>query len=219
MSTLSRAKSRRRTESALHRSFLKSLPKIMSVAGYAFRKHRFDEREERIAETVAWTWALFVRARRHGKDASEFPTALAKFAVKHVRNGRLFGQSRNSTELYTALSSSENRLCLVSLDELEPQTRAPWKEILVESRAFSPADAAAARMDVNAWLDSLTSRDRRLAERLATGEQTGRIAHAFGLTPGRISQLRDEFRRSWETFQSQGDFDRSGIFGFGLAVI
>jgi len=181
----------------------------MSVASYAFRKHRFVEREERIAQVVGWTWALFVRARRRGKNPSKFPTALAKFAVKYVRKGRLLGQSRNSKELYTALPTSENRLCLVSLDELEPQTRAPWKEILVESRGFSPADTAAARIDVNAWLNSLSRRDRRLAERLATGERTGRIARAFGLSPARISQLRDEFRRSWERFQNGGEAVRA----------
>ena len=118
-----------------------------------------------------------------------------------------------------SLSASAKHGRVVSLDELEPQMRTPWKEILVESRAFSPADAAAARIDVNAWLDSLSRRDRRLAERLATGERTGRIARTFGLTPARISQLRDEFRRSWERFQSEGDFDRNGISGARVAVI
>jgi hypothetical protein len=190
----------------------------MAVAGYAFRRHRFDEREERIAEAVAWTWALFVRVQRRGKNPSDFPTALAKFAIKYVRSGRLLGQSRNSKELYTARSTSENRVGLVSLDELEPQSRTPWKEILVESRAFSPADAAAARIDVNAWLNSLSRRDRRLAERLATGERTGRIARAFGLSPARISQLRDEFRRSWEQFHSQGADVKNGTSGVQLAV-
>jgi hypothetical protein len=211
MSTTFRTNSRRRADSALRRSFLRCLPQIMSVAGYAFRKHRFDEREERIAEAVAWTWALFVRVQRRGKNPNEFPTALAKFAVKYVRSGRLFGQSRNSKELYTALSKSENRLCLVCLDELEPQTRTPWKEILVESRAFSPADTAAARIDVNTWLNSLSSRDRRLAEKLATGERTGRMARALGLSPARISQLRNEFRRSWERFQNGEQAFRNGM--------
>jgi hypothetical protein len=211
MSTVLRTNSRRRGDSALRRSFLQCLPQIMAVAGYAFRRHRFDEREERIAEAVAWTWVLFVRVQRRGKNPKEFPTAVARFAVKYVRKGRLFGQSRNSKDLYTALSASENRRGgLVSLDEVDPHTCTPWKEILVESRAFSPADTAAARIDLNAWLDSLSRRDRRLAERLATGERTGRIARAFRLSPARISQLRNEFRRSWERFQNGGEVVRNG---------
>jgi len=202
MSKKLRTNSRRSGDSALCRSFLPCLPQIMSVASYAFRNYPLAEREEKIAESVAWTWVFFVRVRRRGKNPGEFPTALAKFAVKYVRSGRLLGQSRNSKELYTALSNS-NRVGLVSLDELEPRTRTPWKAILVESRAFSPADAAAARIDVNAWLNSLSRRDRRLAERLATGERTGCVARAFGLSAARISQMRDEFRRSWERFHNQ----------------
>ena len=218
MSTMLRTNSRRRGDSTLRRSFLQCLPQIMAVAGYAFRRHQCEEREERIAEAVAWTWALFVRVQRGGKNPGDFPTALAKFAVKYVRNGRLLGQSRNAKELYTALSTSENSLSLVSLDELEPRTRTPWKEILVESRAFSPADTACTRIDVNAWLNSLSRRDQRLAERLATGERTGRIARAFSLSPGRISQLRDEFRRSWERFQNGGEVVRNGTSQVRIAA-
>ncbi len=199
MSTMLRTSSGRSGDSALCRSFLRCLPQIVSVARYAFRKHPHSIREEQIAESVAWSWAFFVRVRRRGKNPSEFPTALAKFAVKHVRSGRLLGQSRNSTELCTALSSSR-RGGLVSLDELEPRTGTSWKAMLVDSRSFSPADAAAARMDVAAWLNSLSRRDRRLAERLATGERTGQVARAFGLSAARISQLRDKFRRSWKEF-------------------
>jgi hypothetical protein len=218
MSTMFRTNSRRRGDSALRRSFLQCLPQIMAVAGYAFRRHRFDEREERIAEAVAWTWVLFVRVQRRGKNPKEFPTAVAKFAVKYVRKGRLLGQSRNSKELYTALSASENRRSLVSLDELEPQTCTPWKEILVESRAFSPADTACTRIDMNAWLNSLSRRDRRLAERLATGERTGRIARAFGVSTARISQLRQEFRRSWQRFQNGGEVPRNSTSRVRIAA-
>jgi hypothetical protein len=218
MSTMLRTNSRRRGDSALRRSFLRCLPQIMAVAGYAFRRHQFVEREERIAEAVACTWALFVRVQRGGKNPGDFPTALAKFAVKYVRNGRLIGQSRNAKELYTAASASGTPVSLVSLDDLEPQTRTPWKEILVESRAFSPADTACTRIDVNAWLNSLSRRDRRLAERLATGERTGRIARAFGLSPARISQLRDEFRRSWERFQNGGEVVRNGTSRLRIAA-
>jgi hypothetical protein len=217
MSKTLRTNLRRSGDSALCRSFLRCLPQIMSVASFAFRKYPPAEREEKIAESIAWTWVFFVRVRRRGKNPGEFPTALAKFAVKYVLSGRLLGQSRNSKELYTTLSSS-NRVGLVSLDELEPRTRTPWKAILVESRAFSPADAAAARIDVNAWLNSLSRRDRRLAERLATGERTGHVARAFGLSAARISQLRDEFRRSWEKFHSQGADVEDRSSGLQLAM-
>jgi hypothetical protein len=216
MSALLRSDSKQLRNSALRRSFLKCLPKIMRVADYAFRHHRSVEREEHVAETVAWTWTLFVQAGRRGKDPSEFPTALAKFAVKHVRSGRCLGQPKNSKELYAACTPSERR-CLVSLDEVEPQSRTPWKEIIVESRAFSPADAAALRIDVDSWMNSLPRRDRRIAEKLARGERTGCVARAFRISPARISQLRDEFRRSWERFQNYEDCIKNRGSGMQLA--
>jgi hypothetical protein len=43
----------------------------------------------------------------------------------------------------------------------------------------------------------------RLARALALGEQTSVEAQHFGLTPGRISQLRTWFRAHWEQFQAE----------------
>jgi hypothetical protein len=45
--------------------------------------------------------------------------------------------------------------------------------------------------------------NRRVAEKLATGESTSAIARLFRLTPGRISQLRRELCDAWHTFQGE----------------
>ena len=52
---------------------------------------------------------------------------------------------------------------------------------------------AAFRLDFPAWLTTRTERDRRLAEDLMTGERTSDVSTKFGLTQGRISQLRRDF--------------------------
>ena len=41
-----------------------------------------------------------------------------------------------------------------------------------------------------------------LPEALALGEQTAAVARQFGVSPGRISQLRVDFRKNWEQFQA-----------------
>jgi hypothetical protein len=48
---------------------------------------------------------------------------------------------------------------------------------------------------------------RRIARALALGEQTKIVAQRFGLTAGRISQLRGWFRRHWERFQAETQLD------------
>ena len=61
--------------------------------------------------------------------------------------------------------------------------------------------SSAPRIDVAAWFRSLARKKRRTVQTLATGEATGTVARMFGLTAGRISQLRQEPAESWATFQ------------------
>jgi hypothetical protein len=78
-----------------------------------------------------------------------------------------------------------------------------WKEALIEDRKAGPAETAAARIDVAHWFRSLARKKRRIAQTLARGEGTGKVASMFGLTAGRISQLRGELAESWAEFQGE----------------
>jgi len=44
---------------------------------------------------------------------------------------------------------------------------------------------------------------RQIAKLLAKGETTGATARKFGLSAGRVSQLRGELERSWQVFQAE----------------
>ena len=46
-------------------------------------------------------------------------------------------------------------------------------------------------------------------EELAIGHSTGDVAKRFGLTPGRISQMRRELHQSWEEFHQGSPEDRT----------
>jgi hypothetical protein len=76
-----------------------------------------------------------------------------------------------------------------------------WKEVLVDDRRATPAAVAATRLDFTEWLRRLTARLRKIALALAAGETTSAAAKMFGVSPARISQIRDLLRRSWEEFQ------------------
>ncbi len=83
--------------------------------------------------------------------------------------------------------------------------------MVVEDRHATPADVAATRIDFDAWLRSMPPRQRAIAEVLATGEGTTLVARRFGLTAGRISQLRRKLHRSWCLLQ--GETDRDSALG------
>ncbi len=75
--------------------------------------------------------------------------------------------------------------------------------MVVEDRHATPADVAATKIDFEAWLGKLPRRQRAIAEVLATGEETGTVARLFGLTPGRVSQIRRKLHNAWCLFQGE----------------
>jgi hypothetical protein len=75
--------------------------------------------------------------------------------------------------------------------------------LVVANRRSSIPDLAAFRIDFADWLRSMTRRDRRIIVALASGEGTAVVAQRFGLTAGRVSQLRRRFQKDWMTLQRQ----------------
>ena len=61
-------------------------------------------------------------------------------------------------------------------------------------------EQVAFRVDFPNWLASLSERDRRVVEQLILGERTRDVARRFGISPGRVSQLRREFHLAWLAF-------------------
>ena len=56
------------------------------------------------------------------------------------------------------------------------------------------------RIDFPAWRLTRTERDRRIVDDLMVGERTMDVSKKFGVSPGRISQLRTDFHIDWSRF-------------------
>jgi DNA-directed RNA polymerase sigma subunit (sigma70/sigma32) len=56
------------------------------------------------------------------------------------------------------------------------------------------------RLDFKDWLRSLTPRERRIIRAMARNERTKDLSRQFEVSPGRISQMRREFKEGWERF-------------------
>ena len=179
------------------------LPKVKNQVRVRFRDLPRVEREEAEAETVAIAVILFVRLVERGKNPSAFAVRIAKIAVLRVKEGRVVGTGERSRDVMSRLARQRRGFHVASLDRDETQTEAGWQEIIVEDRRSTPADVAACNIDFGAWLESMTSRRRQIAESLAAGYRTEEVAEQFHLSPGRISQLRREFEESWREFQQE----------------
>jgi hypothetical protein len=76
----------------------------------------------------------------------------------------------------------------------------PLEDALQDNTQTPPDEQACFRLDFPAWLGRLGARNRRIAEDMALGHRTQYLSRAYGVSPGRVSQLRREFHDDWERF-------------------
>ncbi len=183
--------------------FLGLLPLIVRQAEVAFQGKDPQSREELTAEVVANAYVCFVRLAQLGRESLAYGTPLRAFAVKQAKAGRKVGTKSNANDVSSPYAQVAKDIRLKRLDHRDKET-GEWKEILLEDRRAGPAETAAARIDFGEWLRRLPRRRRRIAEVLATGESTKRVARRFRVSPGRVSQIRRELKRCWDDFQGQG---------------
>ncbi|HUE14314.1 MAG TPA: hypothetical protein VMR25_09135 [Planctomycetaceae bacterium] len=179
--------------------FLQLLPAIQEQAEFAFRGVSVELREELIQEVIAAAYVLFTSLWRRGKADLIYATPLAKFAVRHVRDGRRIGSRSNSRDI-TSPRAREAKGIVIERIERFNRRRGEWREVLLEDRTAGPAEIAMTRLDFASWLSTLSNRDRQLAEKLALGETTGCVARMFRISVARVSQLRRELCRKWQKF-------------------
>lgn len=186
---------------AWHDGFLMLLPAIRDQLRYLLRKLPADERAEATCECIAHATLAYEKLYRQGKLDVAYATSLATYAVKHYFVGRRVGSPLNADDVSSPWAQKRRGFRVRSLDRRAPN--GTWKETLVEDRTAGPAEIAAARLDVEDWLDGLPRIKSRVAETLSTGVTTSETASTFAVTPGRISQLRKELAESWNSFQAQ----------------
>ena len=188
------------TQKSEHDRFLAMLPQIRRQALSAFRNQRFEIQEELIQEVIANSYRAWVLLVRRGKESVVYPTPLAQFAIRQVRGGRRVGGRLNLHDILSPQARRHYGISIERIDRRDPQDGV-WNEQLVEDRRAGPAETAAVRLDLTAWLHTLTKRNRQIATALSLGESTNAVAEQFGLSAGRVSQLRGWLRERWEQFQ------------------
>jgi hypothetical protein len=182
--------------------FVLIIPLIRQHAQFSFRKKRSEEKEELVEECLANAFRAYVRLLELGKEDLIYPSVLAKFAVKQVRCGRRVGGHLNSNDILSGYAQLRRNIVLERLDYYDPEAKA-WRAAVVEDPSTPIPEQVAFRIDFPAWLQQHQSPKRRVAEALALGYTTKEAAKRFNVSPGRISQLRRDFEKSWQEFQGE----------------
>ena len=178
------------------------LPAIVTHARIAFRHLKGEARQDAVQETIANALVAFVRLVRRGKVDLAYPTVLARYAVAQIQDGRRVGNRLNVNDVLSPYAQKHKGIAVDRLD-LYDKTESQWIEAVVEDYRTPVPEQVAFRCDFPAWLARLSRRNRRIAQALSTGHNTGDVAKRFKLSPGRISQLRRELHRSWQEFHGE----------------
>lgn len=147
----------------------------------SFKKQR--NRKELVADAVSTAWEMAM-ATDHPHAT---PSSIARFAVRRVKGGRQFRQSKLSIDSKRCPLST--RLVTVEWDEIGRETD-------------DPAKLATLRIDMTAFLENLSDRHREILLAMINGESNSELSAKFGVSKGRISQLRRGFVDDFELFCS-----------------
>ena len=187
----------------LHSRFLSFLPRIEAHAEFFFRYIRCPaKRADWVAEAVALAWKWFVRLVQRGRDVLRFVSVLAAFAVRAVKCGRRVAGMSKAKDAMNYVTQRRHGFAVETLPDV-CSGQDQLTEALAVNTVTPPPDAAAFRVDFPRWLETLSLRDRRLAEQLMLGERAHETAERFGLSRARVSQVRRELSLDWSRFHGE----------------
>ena len=183
-------------ETSWQTRFVTMLPEIQQRLRQAFRHLDAEAREDSIEEAIVHSLLSYSRLHERGRAESASPSSLAWYATLQVKRGRLAGSRMNGKEPLSRYAQLGNGIRI-------EQMQGNWIDAMVEDKRASVTDQVAAKMDVGAWFATLTKRMKEIAKDLAFGFTTSEVAMKYGVSSGRVSQLRRTLEESWAAFQQE----------------
>ncbi len=202
------------TANSLHATFLALLPRIENHARMVFRHVRCPvTREERVAEVSALAWKWFCRLVERGKDVMNFPMVFAGLVARTVRYGRRLCGTERANDVMSPVAQRRHGFVVTSLplstrarlDDLYAsphgqEMQDAYEDRLKDNTRTPPPEQAAFRIDFPQWLKTLSARQRRILQAMSLNERTKDLSKRFSISPGRISQMRRDFKDGWQRF-------------------
>jgi hypothetical protein len=182
-------------------SFLAVLPAIETQAKRQLRRLPAEQRADAVQEAIGHACESYQMLAVQGRLHVAYPSTLASFAIRAMRNGRRVGDRQEASQ--DVLSPRARRRHGIKTTSLNKESRDGWNDLLIADQRCAVPELAAFRLDFGEWFESFTRRDRQIIAALASGERTGVVAERFGISDGRVSQLRRRYEQDWLGFQGE----------------
>lgn len=152
------------------------LPVVKAWANHSLKSD--PDKDAKVNDAISIAWEISKTA-----PPTATPSSIANFAVKRVRSERTFSESVRSV--------SSPRRKVGKPDKFAFDVNLIWRD------GDDPARIVRFRLDYQAWLQSLNTRSKQIAELLAAGHSTQEVAEKIGCTNGNVSQFRRRLEASW----------------------
>jgi hypothetical protein len=190
------------SESQWQAEFVAMLPEINRWLRLAFRQLGLEAREDAIEEGIVHSLLNYSRLYAQGRAAQANASSLAWYATRAVKRGRPAAGRMNGKDVSSRYAQIGSKVGF-------ERQNGEWMDKLVQDKRASIPDVVAAKMDVGAWFATLTKKMKQIASDLALGYSTSEAALKYGLTAGRISQLRRALEASWLAYQQESTVVRT----------
>jgi hypothetical protein len=193
---------RNESRSDWQQGFMQILPELESRLRRSHRYLDSQKRDEFTKDGLVHCLLAYIRLTVQGRADSVTPANLVWYATLQPRSGREAACQLSGRDPLSPYARRRKRITVETASS-SSQRRVNWIDLIVEDKRASVADQVVARLDIRAWIAKMPLKLRSIARDLAEGGSTSEVARKHGITAGRISQLRREFKTSWSRFQRE----------------
>jgi len=185
-----------RSPDAQHDRFMRLLPSLASVwREYARGFRHGEELAEFIAECTAYAWSRFLSVVASGRAPERFPWRFGLRVAQAIRRGRRLTRGARAGE-------PMDRECDNRARPGPARAQVDVRQ-LADDRA-DPAEVVCARLDVEAWIATLSAVQARYARLFMLGWTVSEVARLLQRSVVTAWHARAALRESWEVFQRGG---------------
>jgi len=183
---------------SIRQGFVRMLPDLRGLLRWIFRGENPDQRSEMVSEAIAFSFAMYKRAREAGKDVDLRP--LARYSSLHVMSGARFAGSNRRDVTCTRWRKPRAHKQVSPFSQLPPENT---EFLLPDRRAHWPVpDQAAFRIDWSEFTSRCSRQNRLIMRLLAAGYRRNEVARRLRITPPAITQRMQAVRNRWQAFQA-----------------